>query len=238
MELNTRLEAKARELGATYFGAADLSAARQGPLPPYEQRLVREFPFAVSVGVPLLPSVVDRLGDQSDVNSLLNYYFHYYEVVNSLINQITLRLSHMLDGAGYAALPIPATLVVDTDNSYGVFSNKLAASLSGLGWIGKNCLLITPDRGPRVRWGTILTDAPLSCGQMVAQRCGSCTICVEACPAEAFSGRNFDPAEGREMRMTPERCCDFEDTRRRQLGYPICGMCMYICPWGRDKGTT
>ena len=236
MELNTKLEKKARELGAAYFGAADLSIARQGPLTPNEQRLSREFPSAISVGVPLLPAVVDRLGDQADVNSLLNYFFHYFEVINPLINRITLHLSRMLDGAGYSALPIPATLVVDSDNSYGVFSNKLAASLSGLGWIGKNCLLITPDRGPRVRWGTILTDAPLFHGKPVPQRCGNCTICVEACPAKVFSGRNFDPAEGREMRMDAVKCREYEDIRRRETGHPICGVCMYACPWGTLKG--
>ena len=235
MRLQSQLEQEARNMGAAYFGAADLSIANNGSITPYEKQLISEYPSAISVGVPLLDSVVDRLSNQNDVYSLKYYFFHYVDIVNPLINRITLRLSCMLANLHYAALPIPATLTVDEGKLYGMFSNKLAASLSGLGWIGKSCLLITPDRGPRVRWGTVLTNAPLNTGKPVKEKCGNCIKCVEACPAGAFTGRNFNPEESREIRMLARKCKDYEDARSKDLDSSVCGLCIYICPLGLSK---
>lgn len=235
MKLQNNLHKEAIAMGAAYFGIADLQLTEQGPTTPYEQKLVSEYSCAISVGVPIAKSVVDRIGDQSDHFALRNYGFHIYQVINPLIDQITACLSFALMNDGYSAMPIPASQTLDDKNLYGLFSNKMAASLSGLGWIGKSCLLITRDKGPRVRWGTILTNAPLEPGKPVKTKCGKCTECVESCPAGAFTGRNFVPTEGREMRMIASRCNDFLTERYTNIGSAICGMCVYICPWGTSK---
>jgi len=78
-------------------------------------------------------------------------------------------------------------------NNVGLFSHKMAARLTGLGWIGPNYLLITLGIGPRVRWVTVFTDAPLKAGEPMPDRCGDCRLCVETCPPKAFTGRPFDP---------------------------------------------
>ncbi|MFC2063115.1 4Fe-4S double cluster binding domain-containing protein [Chloroflexota bacterium] len=136
----------------------------------------------------------------------------------------------------YKAMPIPATQQLDKEKNLGIFSNKIAASLSGQGWIGKSCLLITDDKGPRVRWGTVLTDAPLKTGKPMKVKCGKCTKCIEACPVGAFTGRNFNPSEPREKRMLASKCKDFTEARRGSTGFHICGMCVYVCPFGKPKG--
>ena len=146
MEFQQRLEEMARSLGAFYFGVADLSLTRGGPLMPYEKRLTAEYPFAISIGVPLFPETVDRIEDPDDILGLRNYWFHVYKMISPLVDQVTSRLTFTIMGEGYRALPIPCTQTLDTENFRGLFSNKLAASLAGLGWIGKSCLLITPDR--------------------------------------------------------------------------------------------
>ena len=235
MELQIRLEETAKSLGAFYFGVADLSLTRGGPLTPYEKRLASEYPFAISIGVPLSPETVDRIGDQGDIAGLQNYWFHVYRVISPLIDHITSQLTLIIMKNGYRALPIPATQTLDTENLRGLFSNKLAASLAGLGWIGKSCLLVTRDWGPRVRWGTILTDAPLHPGSPTEVECGKCVVCVEACPAGAFIGKNFDPSEPREMRMRAEKCNDFLAERGRSTGARVCGMCVYVCPQGKPQ---
>ncbi|RLC61639.1 MAG: epoxyqueuosine reductase [Chloroflexi bacterium] len=235
MELQTHLEEMAKSLGAFYFGVGDLSLTRGGPLTPYEKRLTSEYPLAISVGVPLSSETVDRMGDQEDIPALRNYWFHVYKMISPLIDHITSRLTLIIIREGYRALPIPCTQTLDTDNFRGLFSNKLAASLAGLGWIGKSCLLVTPDRGPRVRWGTILTDAPLHPGKPAGVRCGECMVCVEACPVGAFTGRNFEPSEPREMRMQAGRCNQFLRERGRNIGADACGMCVYICPFGKPR---
>ncbi|MFC1939172.1 4Fe-4S double cluster binding domain-containing protein [Chloroflexota bacterium] len=235
MELQSKLEKEAKAMGAAYFGVANLSQAQKGPVNPYEQKLMAEYPLAVSIGVPVSTSVVDRIGDQSDHLALHTYRFHIYQVISPLIDQISLRICFMLASEGYTAMPVPASQPLDVENHRGIFSNKLPASLAGLGWIGKSCLLITPDRGPRVRWGTVLTNAPLEAGAPVETRCGTCRECVEACPVGAFTGRDFVPSEGREMRMMAQKCHDFLTERRKTIGANTCGMCVYVCPWGSSK---
>lgn len=232
MILQNRLDTEAKNMGAAYFGVANISLAKQGTITPSEQKLSSEYPYAVSVGVPLATSVVDKIGDQSDYFALRNYWFHVHQVINPLIDQITARISFMLMSEGHSALPIPASQTVDKENLYGLFSNKLAASLAGLGWIGKSCLLITQDRGPRVRWGTVLTNAPLEAGNLLESKCGKCIECVEACPIGAFTGREFNPEEGRQMRMIVQKCYDFYVERGKIIGHNVCGICIYVCPWG------
>ncbi len=236
MKLQSKLEKEARAMGAAYFGVADLALTRHGCITPYEEKLVSQFPRAISIGVPLSRAVVDGIGDQSDSFALQNYRFHSYEAVNPLLTAISLNMMQMLMREGFLALPVPpARPYMDQEGLYGLFSNKMAASLSGLGWIGKSCLLITPDRGPRVRWVTVLTDAPLSPGKpLTGEGCGECAICVESCPAGAFTGRPFAPSEPREARMDVKKCHLFmEVERKNSIGVNACGICLYICPFGR-----
>ena len=62
-------------------------------------------------------------------------------------------------------------------------SHKIAATLSGTGWIGRNALVITKPFGSAVWLTTALTDAPLETGMPVDEsQCGSCAACVESCP--------------------------------------------------------
>jgi len=71
---------------------------------------------------------------------------------------------------------------------------KKAAELAGLGAIGMNQLLVTPEYGPRVRMSAFITDAPLAADKPIgAQICDSCGACVKNCPSGALAGDNsFD----------------------------------------------
>ncbi len=99
-------------------------------------------------------------------------------------------------------MPIPAAERIDSIRVCASLSHKATARLAGFGWIGKNCLLIHPVYGPRVRWATVLTDAPFEENRMmVEKRCESCDRCVKACPAQALKGRNFLDGEPRDTRF-------------------------------------
>jgi epoxyqueuosine reductase QueG len=235
MSLQSKLEKEALTMGAAYFGVADLSLTQQGSVMPLEHKFILRYSTAISIGVPLNTSIVDTIGDQNDPLTLRAYYSHVYHNISPFINEITDHIYCSLMDEGYSAMPVPATETIDTDNQYSLFSHKMVANLAGLGWIGKSCLLITADRGPRVRWGTVLTNAQLEVGKPVETKCGKCSICVEACPAGAFKGRNFMLSEGREMRMSAQKCLDFLLERRRDIGVSACGQCVYICPWGKPK---
>lgn len=234
MELIQKTKKAAMEMGAAYFGTADLGAAINGRTTEYEAKLISRYKTAISIGVPLLGSIVDSLKDTEDLFALNNYRFHVYEVVNPRINDITLNIANALIKVGYQALMVPASHTVDAPNLTGLFSHKMAANLAGLGWIGKNCLLITPDRGPRVRWGTVLTDLPVQPTRQAAGKgCGGCTLCVTSCPAGAFTGRSFNSGEPRQARMDAHKCFQYIwQERKQRVGIEACGICVMICPFG------
>lgn len=119
----------------------------------------------------------------------------------------------------------------------GPVSHKLAARAAGHGWIGRSCLLVTPSVGPRVRLVTVLTDAPLPPAAVAERDCGACTECVDACPASAFTGRAFDPAEPIEARMDVKACAAYRAGAKVSSGTDICGVCVAVCPHGR-RGRT
>lgn len=226
------LHEEALTLGADYFGVADLSPAYE-LIQELGGQMTAQFPLAISIGVRMPLDIMDQLSRHDNKAVALAYRSHGYEVINIRLNQITSRLSSELQRRGYRSFPIAAAQTVESEKHYGLFSHKLAAHLAGLGWIGKSCLLVTPEVGPRVRWASVLTDAPLEAGQPMAVRCGECSECVQACPAQAFTGRDFRTDEPRELRFDVTKCYEYQRQDRKGMGSILCGVCVYICPHGK-----
>jgi epoxyqueuosine reductase len=232
MDLYAVLEQKARDEGADFFGVAGLAPALQAIL---EQGgpVVEGYPRAISVGIRLLDPIVDLLPQRDEKAAAASYKHHSYDVVNGRLDMIASKLSSIVQRAGYRAFPMSASGRISDEKICAIFSHKMAAHLAGLGWIGKSCLLVTPEFGPRVRWITILTDAPLKTGTPMDTRCGDCRECVDICPVKAFTGRNFLETEPREARYDARRCEKYLKGREASTGYGVCGMCLYICPHGK-----
>jgi len=222
-------------LGADYYGVADLTPAREAIVAQGGPALA-DYARAVSLGVILMNDVVDLLPAHTEPSAALPYLHHVYRVVNTRLDDIALRTARVLQSAGYRTMPIPASLRVNQERLYGTMSNKLPAHLAGLGWIGKSALLITPANGPRVRWATVLTDAPLATtGSAMESRCGKCVECVEACPAKAFTGEQFRAGQPREAIFDAHKCKAYITGMERKAGEAACGMCVYVCPHGRKR---
>ncbi len=221
--------------GIDYYGVADLGPAKDFIAEQGGTEL-SEFPKAITIGIVLLDDLVNRLEQTESYTVKVDYRHHAYDVINTRMDWTTSVISSFLQKEGFRAHPIPASKIVDYPSFSGSFSHKLPAHLAGLGWIGKNCMLITPEHGPRVRWSTVLTDAPLEpTGEPMEQRCGSCMQCVNICPAGAYTGRNFTPEEPREARYDVGLCNDFFDVIKAKDWPPVCGLCLYACPHGRKK---
>jgi epoxyqueuosine reductase QueG len=230
--LRAVLESLAKDMGATYFGIADLTPARQVISEQGGEFLTR-FPRAVSHGFVLADGIVNTLVHHKHIAALHNYWYYVYQIVNPRLDSISLMLAQSLEKAGFQAFVVPSSQRVDRTKLTGVFSHKLAAHLAGLGWIGKSALLITPEHGPRVRWGTVLTDARFEAGVLINEMCRDCYACVKGCPAHAFTGQAFDKPKPRSEIFTAE-ACDHYLSKRENLPR-ACGICVYVCPFGRNK---
>ena len=117
----------------------------------------------------------------------------------------------------------------------GVFL-KDAAALAGLGVIGKNNLLVTPHRGPRVRIRALLLDADLPpTGPRAFDPCGACDVpCRAACPEGAFRSGSYSRDRcSRRMRADERRREAGEHDGRPVLYVRYCRACEMACPVGR-----
>ncbi len=233
MTLDKRLRQIALKEGVDYFGCADLAPAKKAISDQGGERIA-SYPRAISVGIAIPNDLVEQLEDRDRIGVRVSYRHHGYDVINSRLDLVTSKLASEIGRAGYRALPVPSSKRMDSDRICAEFSHKLAANLAGMGWIGKSCLLITPERGPRVRWGTVLTDAPLeTAGSRIKSKCGKCSKCVDICPVNAFTGRVFDENEPRELRYDAAACERSFDKMEKEGAIPVCGMCLFICPHGR-----
>lgn len=228
--LKEDLTAIAKQYGLDLFGVADLSKAKAFVVAQGGAHLA-QFPRAISIGVHLLDAIVDELYRHEEPSVILTYR-NLYTTANMSLDRAAFALAKRIQREGYKAYPIPASQPVNPRKLEGAFSHKLAAHLAGLGWIGKNCLLITPKYGPRVRLASVLTDAPLEAGKPLTNQCGDCQKCVDACPPRALTGVPFDPKEPRDVRFKAHLCSHYIEKRARLLGVGSCGLCVYICPYG------
>ena len=241
--LQAQLREKALSMGATYFGVADLLPVRQS-VTAQGGDFLAEYPVGVSVGIALADGVVDQLHEHFSGHVAYTYHHHIYTFVAGQLDHIAGDLAFQIEQTGYKAIPVPSRGTHTQAQLKGFISHKLVAHLAGLGWIGKSCLLITKAHGPRVRWVTVLTDAPLeSTGAALADgdRCRNCRLCVDLCPTHAFTGTPFNPDEPVEVRFNAQECNQYLHERERTYGVRACGICVYVCPHGwsmkRKKGS-
>ncbi len=223
----------AEQLQIQYTGVADLSLAREAVR---EQggEFASRFPYCVSLGIVLPHAIVEMLPQRDERAVQVSYHKHAYDVPNDRLNEAASRVASLIQANGYSAMPISVSENTNDEKLCAIFSHKLGAHLAGLGWIGKSCLLVTKENGPRVRFISVLTDAPLEpTGEPMEQRCGDCMECVNICPVHAFTGRNFKAGEPREVRYDAHKCKAYFNSLEAQGKLTVCGMCLFACPHGK-----
>ncbi len=186
--------------------------------------------YAISLVVRLSDSVVNEIDDAPTKT-----YFHHYRTVNAYIDRAEEKLVLMLMNEGFRAAAVPASQSVE---GYAArFSHKRCAVAAGLGSIGKSALFLSRKYGPRVRLGTVFTDAPLpTLEQEYKDVCGDCRICTDACKALAIRGVNYVPGMERSEIFDARACSEYMKREFQGIGRgAVCGVCMRVCPLGRKN---
>jgi len=216
-ENTEKIKTLCQQWGGALFGVADLSSFKKvaAPLPP---SWINRFSYGISVGFHLSNPILEGIENQPTP-----LYFHHYQRVNILLDTIGLMITSAIQDLGYQAMPIPASQIVDWKTQKGHLSHKHVARAAGLGWIGRNNLLVNEKFGSRIRLVTILTDLPLMIDPPSIKDCGSCRACLSVCPAGAIEERqeNFDHLRCYEQLRTFAKTLHFS--------HNICGVCVKAC---------
>lgn len=205
--------------GADLFGAADIRDIKNDIK--ISKGLLAKLDKAVCFGVRLSGSVLEEI-EQAPTR----LYFHHYRTANVFIDQLSLRITNHIQRKGFRALPIPASIIVDWEKQKAHLSHKHAGVSAGLGWIGRNNLLVNKELGSKFRLATILTDMPLKLDKPVKFSCGKCRACITVCPAGAIKEKpeDFDHIK------CLEKLKEFQ--KQRLVDQYICGVCVNACAGG------
>ncbi|MGY5876572.1 MAG: hypothetical protein RTU30_12560 [Candidatus Thorarchaeota archaeon] len=180
----------------------------------------------ISIGVAYHESAIDAINNIR--NGVVDYetwnqYSKEYDVLNDLLNNLADALSSEIQG-----ISIPATTSIPTNSVSHVhdyfpttLSHRLVAEKAGLGWRGKNSLLIHPKFSCALRFTSVITDIVLPHGQSMTSMCGECSACEDVCSFIRYR----------------EVLSDYRENCRRYLTYlgrqgitaAVCGKCIQAC---------
>jgi len=210
------LKAFSLDLGFDLFGVADVADIRGDFLIEPETR--DRFGLAVSLGKGLSDAVLDDIRDHPTP-----IYFHHYRQMNFFLDRGALLLADHIQKTGFRSLAIAASQILDWEKQRAHLSHKHVGRAAGLGWFGRNNLLVNPELGSRFRLVTVLTDMPLEPDAPLDRDCGPCRACAAACPAGAI----------KDTRKSFDHLACFETLKDfRKKGYTtqfICGICVRDC---------
>lgn len=205
-----------RNLGIDLFGVADISKIKDEFA--VSEKIRNKCDKAVCIGVALSSGVLEDIE-----NAPTRLYFHHYRTLNAIIDQLSLRMAGYIQKKGYTAVPIPASQIIDWQENKAHLSHKKIGYLAGLGWIGRNNLLVNQKFGSQFRLATILTDMPLKIDKPTLHNCGGCKACVVICPAQAIKE---DAADFNHIGCF-EKLKEFQ--KQRLVDQFICGVCVNVC---------
>lgn len=207
-----------------YSQGADLAGC--SPLP----FLKRELAYGAAVAVRVPEDVV-----LSIENGPTREYYDAYHALNSKLDQIVQAGADFLQKKGYTALAQTTSNVATIGEERTRLPHKTVARWCGLGWIGKNNLLVTKEYGGAVRLSSLVTNAPLVGENVILNsQCGSCQVCKTVCPAGAIYGEQWQLGKDRDEMFSMPACRQMgKQLTKHNFGIEIdiCGRCFALCPY-------
>lgn len=148
----------------------------------------------------------------------------YHKLIRKRLQQLAERITELAGPMGYRAFVDSAPVL-----------ERALAEKAGLGWIGKNTMLLNRKAGSWFFLGELFTDLPLPIDEPVSGHCGSCTACLDICPTQAFAGPNQLDARRCISYLTIELKGSIPADLRTAIGNRVfgCDDCQLICPWNK-----
>jgi len=154
----------------------------------------------------------------------------YHKVIRKRLQQLADRIQQAIGEFGYRAFVDSAPVL-----------ERAFAEKAGLGWIGKNTMLINRRAGSWFFLGELFTDLPLPIDTPASAHCGSCTAGLTTCPTQAFVGAQVLDARRCISYLTIESKASIPEALRPLMGNRVfgCDDCQLCCPWNKfASGTT
>jgi epoxyqueuosine reductase len=148
----------------------------------------------------------------------------YHKLIRPRLQQLADRIQQETGNFGYRAFVDSAPVL-----------ERAFAEKAGLGWIGKNTMLINQRAGSWFFLGELFTDLPLPVDDSGSDHCGSCVACLEVCPTNAFVGPNQLDARRCISYLTIELRGSIPEELRPLIGNRVfgCDDCQICCPWNK-----
>lgn len=148
----------------------------------------------------------------------------YHKVLRQRLQKLAEQIQAAFGEFGYRAFVDSAPVL-----------ERAIAEKAGLGWIGKNTMLINKGAGSWFFLGELFTDLPLPIDEKAQAHCGSCRACLDICPTNAFKGPNELDARRCISYLTIELKSAIPEELRPLMGNRVfgCDDCQLCCPWNK-----
>ena len=153
----------------------------------------------------------------------------YHKLIRRRLQQLAERIEQEVGSFGYRAFVDSAPVL-----------ERAFAEKAGLGWIGKNTMLINKRAGSWFFLGELFTDLPLELDEPAGFHCGTCTACLDVCPTQAFVGAQVLDARRCISYLTIELRTSIPLELRPLMGNRVfgCDDCQLCCPWNKFSSST
>lgn len=185
-ELKIKVKEEAKKLGMELIGVTDLARLKDTPKRFRAKDYLPSAQSVVVVGCHIPDGIVENWDKTPS-----SYQYYGYSLPNKELGKASFHISKLIEGEGYRCFPIvPTGHSKDFDHraQMGEFSHRHAAVAAGLGEFGYNRLIITPQFGNRIRFCSIITEAPFKPDPMYdgPPLCDRCKKCIQACPGNCL----------------------------------------------------
>jgi len=192
MNLRKRLEGLAMDSGLDFFGVSPVDRFRHAPQGHRPTDLLPGAKSVISVGIKIPQGAIEanHRAYEGLRQGIFTYMLFGYNILNEIIDSGLWKIGRFIEQElRKIAYPIPASIPRDEEKMMGAMSNRHAAVCAGLADFGWNGLAMRPETGPRVRWGTLVTDLEIEPNMLYdgSGVCTNCKWCVQVCPLKAIS---------------------------------------------------